>query len=104
MYGNVRAQVSSSASAVTAVLRAAPPCVGRCATLHALLAAFFAVGAMQYCAQWRWSRAERVPLLFALHGLLGASLSLALLVLGQATSLAEAQLALGARTTIALVW
>ena len=36
--------------------------------------------------------------------LLGVSLSLALLALGQATNLAQAQLALGARTTIALVW
>jgi len=78
--------------------------VGRYVTLHALLAGFFAFGAVQYFAQWCWSRAERVLLLFALHCLLGASLSLALLVLGQATSVAEAQLALGARTTIALVW
>ena len=78
--------------------------MGRYVTLHALLAGFFAFGAVQYFAQWCWSRTERVLLLFALHCVLGVSLSLALLVLGQATSVAEAQLALGARTTIALVW
>ena len=32
------------------------------------------------------------------------SLSLALLVLGQATSIAQAQMALGVRTTVSLVW
>jgi two-component system cell cycle sensor histidine kinase/response regulator CckA len=78
--------------------------VGRYVTLHALLAGFFAFGALQYFAQWRWSRAERVLLVFALHCVLGMSLSLTLLVLGQATTIAEAQLALGARTTLALVW
>jgi two-component system, cell cycle sensor histidine kinase and response regulator CckA len=78
--------------------------VGRYVTLHALLAGFFGFGALHYLAQWYWSKAERVLLLFALHCVLGVSLSLALLVLGQATTIAEAQLALGARTTIALVW
>jgi two-component system, cell cycle sensor histidine kinase and response regulator CckA len=78
--------------------------VGRYVTLHALLAGFFAFGAVQYFAQWFWSRAERVLLLFALHCALGMSLSIALLALGQAETIAEAQIALGARTTIALVW
>jgi len=78
--------------------------VGRYVTLHALLAGFFGFGAVQYFAQWCWSRGERVLLLFAAHCLLGAALSLALLALGQATTIAEAQLALGVRTTISLVW
>jgi two-component system, cell cycle sensor histidine kinase and response regulator CckA len=78
--------------------------VGRYVTLHALLAGFFAFGAVQYVAQWCWSRAERVLLLFALHCALGMSLSIALLMLGQATTIAEAQVALGARTTLAIVW
>jgi PAS domain S-box-containing protein len=78
--------------------------LGRYVTLHALLAGFFGFGAVQYFAQWYWSRAERVLLLFALHCTLGVSLSIALLVLGQATSIQEAQLALGARTTLALIW
>ena len=38
--------------------------------------AFLIGGAVQYFAQWWWSRAERVFLLFALHCVLGASLSL----------------------------
>jgi PAS domain S-box-containing protein len=59
---------------------------------------------LQYFAQWCWSRAERVLLLFALHCALGVSLSLALIALGQAATIGQAQLALGARTTIALVW
>jgi len=78
--------------------------VGRYVTLHALLAGFFGFGAVQYVAQWCWSRRERVLLLFAGHCLLGASLSLAILALGQATTIAEAQLALGARTTLSLIW
>jgi len=78
--------------------------VGRYVTLHALLAGFFAFGAVQYLSQWCWSKGERVLLLFALHCALGVSLSLALLALGQATSLAEAQMVLGARTTLSLVW
>ena len=78
--------------------------MGRYVTLHALLAGFFGFGALQYFAQWYWSRTERVLLLFALHCVLGVSLSLALLVLGQAGSIEEAQLALGARTTVALLW
>jgi PAS domain S-box-containing protein len=78
--------------------------VGRYVTLHALLVGFFGFGAVQYFAQWWWSRAERVFLLFALHCMLGASLSLALLVLGLADTIGQAQLALGARTTLALIW
>jgi two-component system cell cycle sensor histidine kinase/response regulator CckA len=78
--------------------------VGRYVTLHALLVGFFAFGALQYFAQWWWSRTERVFLLFACHCMLGASLSLALLVLGLADSIDQAQLALGARTTLALIW
>jgi two-component system, cell cycle sensor histidine kinase and response regulator CckA len=78
--------------------------VGRYVTLHALLAGFFGFGALQYVAQWCWSRTERVLLLFALHCVMGVSLSLVLLWLGQAASVQEAQLALGARTTIALLW
>jgi PAS domain S-box-containing protein len=78
--------------------------VGRYVTLHALLAGFFGFGAVQYFAQWCWSRGERVLLLFTAHCLLGMSLSLALLGLGQATTIAEAQLALGARTTLSLLW
>ena len=78
--------------------------MGRYVTLHALLAGFFAFGAVQYLSQWCWSKGERVLLLFALHCALGVSLSLALLALGQATSLAEAQMVLGARTTLSLVW
>jgi len=78
--------------------------VGRFVTLHALLAGFFGFGAVQYFAQWCWSRGERVLLLFAAHCVVGASLSLVLLALGQTTTIAEAQLALGARTTLTLVW
>jgi len=78
--------------------------VGRYATLHAALAGFFGFGAVQYFAQWCWSRSERVLLLFALHCALGMSLALVLLVLGQATTVAEAQIALDARTTIGLLW
>ena len=50
--------------------------MGRYVTLHALLVGFFGFGAVQYLAQWWWSRAERVFLLFAFHCVLGASLSL----------------------------
>jgi len=78
--------------------------VGWYVTLHALLAGFFGFGAVQYFAQWCWSRRERVLLLFAVHCLLGVSLSLALLALSQATTIAGAQLALGVRTTISLTW
>jgi len=78
--------------------------VGRYVTLHALLAGFFGFGAVQYFAQWCWSRRERVLLLFAGHCLLGASLSLAILALGNARTIGEAQLALGARTTLSLIW
>ena len=78
--------------------------MGRYVTLHALLAGFFGFGAVQYFAQWCWSRGERVLLFFAAHCLLGMSLSLALLGLGQATTIADAQLALGARTTLSLLW
>ncbi len=78
--------------------------MGRYVTLHALLAGFFGFGALQYFTQWCWSRTERVLLLFALHCVLGVSLSIALLVLGQASTVEVAQLALGARTTLALIW
>jgi two-component system cell cycle sensor histidine kinase/response regulator CckA len=78
--------------------------VGWYGTLHALLAGFFGFGAVQYLAHWWWSRSERVLLLFAMHCALGMSLSLVLLALGHATTVAQAQLALDARTTIALVW
>ena len=77
--------------------------MGRYVTLHALLAGFFGFGAVQYFAQWCWSRRERVLLLFAGHCLLGMLLALALLALGQATSIPQAQLALGARTTISFI-
>jgi two-component system, cell cycle sensor histidine kinase and response regulator CckA len=78
--------------------------VGRYATLHAVLAGFFAFGAVHYFAQWCWSRSERVLLLFSVHCALGASLALALLALGQATTISQAQVALDARTTLALLW
>jgi PAS domain S-box-containing protein len=78
--------------------------VGWYATLHAVLAGFFAFGAVQYFAQWCRSRRERVLLVFAAHCALGAAQALILLVLGQATAVATAQTALDARTTVGLLW
>ena len=49
--------------------------MGRYVTLHALLAGFFAFGAVQFFSQWCWSRRERVFLLFALHCALCSALS-----------------------------
>ena len=78
--------------------------MGQFVTLHALLAGFLAFGAVQYFAQWCWSRSERVLLFFAVQCALGVVLALTLLALGQSTTIAQAQLALDARTTVGLLW
>ncbi len=79
--------------------------MGRYVTLHALLAGFFAFGAVQYFAQWCWSRSERVLLLFALHCALGVSLSLWRCSRSDRPPASpRPRLALGARTTMALLW
>jgi two-component system, cell cycle sensor histidine kinase and response regulator CckA len=72
--------------------------------LHAVLAGFFAFGAVQYFAQWCRSRRERVLLVFALHCALGALHAIILLSFSRATTIAGAQTALDARTTVGLLW
>jgi PAS domain S-box-containing protein len=78
--------------------------VGRYVTLHALLAGFFAFAAVHYFAQWYWSRRESVLALFSLLCALGMGVSLVLFALAQASTIAQAQAALDARTTLALLW
>ena len=78
--------------------------MGRYVTLHALLAGFFAFAAVHYFTQWYWSRRESVLALFSLLCALGMGVSLVLFALAQAATIAQAQAALDARTTLALVW
>jgi len=72
--------------------------------LHAVLAGFFAFGAVQYFAQWCRSRRERVLLVFALHCALGSVHATILFSFTLAMTIAGAQTALDARATIGLLW